>query len=113
MQLDEARGIAAKVWLDPNHRRKVMDKGILDSFANILVDEVEKAKLEGVEPTISQARAAFAKAFREDSGFRKSYEANIAEAIFADQSSETPGNLMSRSDCNLLADELIKRIFET
>lgn len=112
MQIDEARGIAAKVWLLQNHRRKVMDKELLESFANILLDEVEKANLPK-EPTVAQSRQAIAKAFQADPSFRKSYEANIAETILADQLSDSPANLTHRGDCAVLADVLIKVVFES
>jgi hypothetical protein len=110
MTRDEARGIAAKAWVHPNNRRRVMEPSICEAFADILLDEVEKAKLD---PSIKNARFALKKAFKDDPGFRKTYEANIAEILLADQDSEAPANLATRADCNVLADQLIKRILES
>ncbi len=112
MQIDEARGIVAKIWTEQQHRRKVMDPSLCDSFAHMLVDEVAKASLP-TEPTVAQSRQVFAKAFATDSGFRKAFEANIAMLLHDDQTSDEPANLSSIPDCNAVADAIIKRIFES
>lgn len=112
MNLDEARGIAAKAWTSHhNVRRRQIDGGICQAFSEILVEEVAKAKLD-VEPTIAQARAVLKTALA-DVELRKAYVANIALVIHADQSSEAPANLPSLADCNVIADAIVKRILES
>jgi hypothetical protein len=90
-----------------------MDPSLCDAFADILIDEVAKASLFSKVPTIKQARDAFKEAFKDDLSMRKGYVASIAEIILADQLSEAPANLTTLADCNVLADELVKRIFES
>lgn len=46
MLLDEARGIAAKIWCLPNNRRRVMDAQLCEDFANLLIDEVAKISVD-------------------------------------------------------------------
>lgn len=43
LTLDEARGLAAKIWTGPNFRRTPLDPIMCDHVANLLVDEVTKA----------------------------------------------------------------------
>lgn len=113
MNRDVARGIAAKAWVHPNNRRRVLDPGVAEAFADILIEELGKAQLSPNSPTVAECRNGIKAAFVADPDFRRTYEANIAEVILADQISTTPGNLFTRSDCNVLADQIIKRIFES
>lgn len=46
LTIDEARGLAAKVWTRPNSRRKVLDAQLCEEFANVLVDEIAKRGLD-------------------------------------------------------------------
>ena len=59
LTLDEARGIAAKIWLKPNYRRSVLDPIMCDDIANLLVDEVTKA---GLSPEHDQLKLDLAQA---------------------------------------------------
>ena len=68
---------------------------------------------------IKECRETFAKAFKDDPGFRMSYLANIALLIYDDQRSsiegrshEPPTNLNTLEGCNNLASRLIELIFE-
>lgn len=78
--------------------------------------------------TIKQAREAIVAAFEEDPHFRYGYQANIAMLIFDDQRVDEQHNNALRSlgieptpsadlttpeGCNVIADRLIKLIFES
>ena len=110
MTIEEARGIAAKAWCHSNNRRRILDPGLCEAFAEIILDEVSK-----ITPTLTtkDARDHFKKVFKDDPSFRNAYVANIAETILSDQVSDEPGNLMTRPDCGAMADQIIKRIFES
>ena len=43
LTLEEARGIAAQIWMKPNYRRRPLDAGLCEDIANLLVDETIKA----------------------------------------------------------------------
>jgi hypothetical protein len=113
MNRDVARGIAAKAWNHPNCRRRVMDPNLLNEFAEILADEVQKAQLEPREITIADAKYFFKKSFNDDFLFKNAYRDAISKVILSDQTGDAPANLQTRADCNVLADQLMKRIFES
>ena len=46
LTMDEARGIAARIWTRTNNKRKLMDAQICEDFADVLVDEVTKRGLD-------------------------------------------------------------------
>jgi hypothetical protein len=58
---------------------------------------------------IVNARQTFAKAFKKDPQFRFGYQSNIAMYIW-DRKRE--GKTFNKGQCNEIADELIKLIFE-
>ena len=45
LTMDEARGIAARIWTRSNHKRKIMDPQLCEDIADVLVDEVMKVTL--------------------------------------------------------------------
>ena len=47
LTMDEARGIAARIWTRTNNKRKLMDVQLCEDFADVLVDEVTKATVDG------------------------------------------------------------------
>lgn len=65
---------------------------------------------------IKQARKTMREAFEDDPGFRKAYEANIAMLIYDNQQltrkSKNRLDLEYGEDCNVLADQILKLIFE-
>jgi hypothetical protein len=46
LTMDEARGIAARIWTRTNHRRKVMDPSLCEDIADVLVEEVAKNNID-------------------------------------------------------------------
>jgi len=46
LTMDEARGIAARIWTRTNHKRKIMDPSLCEDIADVLVDEVTKRSLD-------------------------------------------------------------------
>jgi hypothetical protein len=46
LSMDEARGIAAGIWTRTNHRRKIMDPSLCEDIADVLVNEIEKRRLD-------------------------------------------------------------------
>lgn len=66
---------------------------------------------EEKEQSIADCRKRFADAFSQDSHFRYSYQANIAMCI-RDNLSNKFNIRVSKERCNILANEIIKIIFE-
>lgn len=61
---------------------------------------------------IKVARDTIASALKDDPGFRQGYQANIAMLIYDTQISKKPLKLDTVEGCNIIADKLIKLIFE-
>jgi hypothetical protein len=59
---------------------------------------------------ISHAREVLKKAFKADSNFRDTYQANIAMYLWDEK---RRGKTFNRYQCNEIADGLIKLIFES
>ncbi|KKL55692.1 hypothetical protein LCGC14_2252850, partial [marine sediment metagenome] len=72
MDMEEARGLAAQCWCDPETSSKTMDPVLAEAFARRLVQISE-------EPAIIRlARQTIAQAFATDPYFRETYVANVA-----------------------------------
>ena len=75
LTLDEARGIAAQIWLKPNYRRKALDPILCDDIANLLVDELTKATMgpefDKLQLDLAQAKVDLANATARVTDFDK------------------------------------------
>ena len=66
-----------------------------------------------VNAQFKQARKVMARRLMVDDGLRESYRANIAMLVFDEANKENGLDLTDATECNELAERLIKLIFES
>jgi len=55
MDISEARGIAARIWCEPEHSSKEMDTAFAESIAQVLVEYSRASFIEGRNAAIDNA----------------------------------------------------------
>ena len=101
MNIEEARGIAAQCWCDPETSSKVMDPVLAEAFAKRLMKMAE-------EPAVIRlARQTIAQAFAADPDFRRGYVDNVA-MLLHDHCGITDYETRNRA-----GDDIVRLIFES
>ena len=101
MRIEEARGIAAQCWCDPETSHKVMDPDLAEAIARRIVRVSE-------EPAIIRlARQTIAQAFAADPDFRRSYVDNIAMLLHVHY------GITDHEIRNRAGDDIVRLVFES
>ncbi len=101
MDMEEARGLAAQCWCDPETSSKTMDPVLAEAFARRLVQISE-------EPAVIRlARQAIAQAFAADPDFRRCYVDNVAMLLHDHY------GITDYETRNKAGDDIVRLIFES